>query len=86
MEENSKPEVIRQQRRQPFIGGALLNPEPLVTKAGEAKSPKRSRYQDELRAWAAKNPQSGGLFLAPPPPSRLSHAAKARSQKDRCET
>ncbi len=32
--ENTKPEVIELQRRQPFLGGPLLNPESLVVKAG----------------------------------------------------
>ena len=48
-------------------------------------SPMRSRYQDELREWAAKNNQSGGLYVAPPAPSWISRAVQERSQQDRCE-
>lgn len=31
----SNPEAIRLRRHQPFVGGPLLNPEPLVAKAGQ---------------------------------------------------
>ena len=68
----AKPEVIRLRRRRPFVGGPLLNPEPLVAKAGKAKSPKyqpksrlRRATKAEIAEHAKKKDRGALQFEAP---------------------